>query len=153
MLKINEEIYQNTEQQNKYSSENSVRDIQFSPLQETTTQRQHKGDKEQCEDNQQVTSYTEESQINQTVDQCETTKPGGEEYQIKEDIRRRVAINLQSIYIKGFGDHDDDEQFKKIHREMKEQFENFGIEIKLFGDETADFLTIPDWFEISHDVI
>lgn len=153
VLKINEEIYQNTEQQNKYSSENSVRDIQFSPLQETTTQRQHKGDKEQCEDNQQVTSYTEESQINQTVDQCETTKPGGEEYQIKEDIRRRVAINLQSIYIKGFGDHDDDEQFKKIHREMKEQFENFGIEIKLFGDETADFLTIPDWFEISHDVI
>ena len=153
VLKINEEIYQNTEQQNKYSSENSVRDIQFSPLQETTTQRQHKGDKEQCEDNQQVTSYTEESQINQTVDQCETTKPGGEEYQIKEDIRRRVAINLQSIYIKGFGDHDDDEQFKKFHREMKEQFENFGIEIKLFGDETADFLTIPDWFEISHDVI
>ena len=153
VLKINEEIYQNTEQQNKYSSENSVRDIQFSPLQETTTQRQHKGDKEQCEDNQQVTSYTEESQINQTVDQCETTKPGGEEYQIKEDIRRIVAINLQSIYIKGFGDHDDDEQFKKFHREMKEQFENFGIEIKLFGDETADFLTIPDWFEISHDVI
>ena len=39
------------------------------------------------------------------------------------------------------------------YREMKEQFENFGIEIKLFGDETADFLTIPDWFEISHDVI
>ena len=153
VLKINEEIYQNTEQQNKYSSENNVRDIQFFPLQETTTQRQHKGDKEQCEDNQQVTSYTEESQINQTVDQCETTKPGGEEYQIKEDIRRRVAINLQSIYIKGFGDHDDDEQFKKFHREMKEQFENFGIEIKLFGDETADFLTIPDWFEISHDVI
>ena len=100
-----------------------------------------------------MTSYTEESQINQTVDQCETTKPGGEEYQIKEDIRRRVAINLQSIYIKGFGDHDDDEQFKKFHREMKEQFENFGIEIKLFGDETADFLTIPDWFEISHDII
>ena len=96
-----------------------------------------------------MTSYTEECQINQTVDQCETSKPGGE--QIKEHIRRRVAINLQSIYIKGFGDHDD-EQFIEIHREMKERFENFGIEIKLFGDETADFLTIPDWFEISHDV-
>ena len=57
VLKINEEIYQNTEQQNKYSSENNVRDIQFFPLQETTTQRQHKGEREQCEDNQPV-SYT-----------------------------------------------------------------------------------------------
>ena len=102
-------------------------------------------------------SKTVECQYNQAEEeQYEKNKveASGGEQQLQAKEIRRVGINLRAIHIVGFNNRDEEgDCFIDIYREKKEQFEKFGIEVNLFNDElTADFLVIPDWFEISHDV-
>ena len=67
----------------------------------------------------------------------------------KEKEEQNTKMNLQSIHIVGLDGQD--ERYIDSYREMRDRFRRFEIEVKLLDGETADFLLIPDWFEISFD--
>lgn len=59
----------------------------------------------------------------------------------------RRSIALKSIHVLGLDG--DDERFIDSYRSIRDQFEPFDVEVKLLDEETAEFLEIPDWFEMS----